>query len=212
MEFSKSEFTEKVGRLEGLLERDFSALSGALRKSRETEPVCRSNQRLVEQLQYHDIIRQKIQHVGQFGTLLEEEFACCNSGRPQAEGMVLPGLLELSMALLQFARLEYDEIREEIQLQLMGLSVGLQPANEAIYLQFQQEIQELIKALGRMYLLVEPNTTEKEAELSAEKLKKICQSFSMQSEREIFRSLFDDDFMKDFQAESGEGTSSIELF
>lgn len=212
MEFSKSEFTEKVGRLEGLLERDFSALSGALRKSRGTEPVSRSNQRLIEQLQYHDIIRQKIQHVGQFGTLLEEEFSCCNSGRPQAEGMVLPGLLELSMALLQFARLEYDEIREEIQLQLLGLSVGLQPANEAIYLQFQQEIQELIKGLGRMYLLVEPNATEKEAELSAEKLKKICQSFSMQSEREIFRSLFDDDFMKDFQAESGEDSSSIELF
>lgn len=211
MEFAKEEFVEKTSRLEGLLERDFGTLSAALRKSAAFKPISRGSQRLVEQLQYHDIIRQKIQHVGQFGELLEEEFARHRAGLPDAEIGVLPGLLELSMALLQFARLEYDEIREEIQMQLLALASGNQLAGEAIYQQFQQEIQELIKCLGRLYLLIEANGSEASGELPAEKLKKICQSFSMQSEREIFRSLFDEDVLKEYQPENDED-SSIELF
>ncbi|EMR03977.1 hypothetical protein [Cesiribacter andamanensis] len=212
MEFTKEEFMGKVGRLEALLERDFSTLSGSLRKTHASAPISHSKQRLIEQLQYHDIIRQKIQHVGQFGPLLEEEFAGFTAGRPTTTAAVLPGLLELSMALLQFARLEYDEIREEIQLQLLALPSSPNPAGEAVYRQFQQEVQELIKSLGRLYLLTDPSGPEADGELSSEKLRKICQSFSMQSEREIFRSLFEEDLTPELPAEKGEDSTNIELF
>lgn len=211
MQFAKEEFIGKVSRLENLLERDFSTLSATLRKSSTSLSGGRGSQRLVEQLQYHDIIRQKIQHVGQFGDLLEEEFA---SHPPKSEGetSVLPGLLELSMALLQFARLEYDEIREEIHMQLMALTHTAHAGSEPVYTQFQLEIQELIKSLGRLYLLIEAKETEAGTELSSAKLRKICQSFSMQSEREIFRSLFNDDPMKEYLTEPEADNNTIELF
>jgi hypothetical protein len=197
MKFSKAEFTEKVGRLESLLERDFSGLAGTMRKNWGADFLSPGNQRLLEQLHYRDTILLKIQHVRQFGELLEEEFASCPAPADQGRGAALPGLLELCMALLQFARLEYDEIREEIQLQLLALGASYQPGNDAVWVQFQHESQELIKSLGRLYLQFDTKVPQAYSEPTAEKLKKICRSFSLPSEREIFRSLFQDDLSSD---------------
>jgi hypothetical protein len=197
MKFSKAEFTEKVGRLEGLLENDFSRMAGAMQKNWGADFLSPGNQRLMEQLHYRDIILLKIQHVCQFGELLEEEFASCSAAADQAGEALLPGLLELCMALLQFARLEYDEIREEIQLQLLGLGAPYQPGQDAVYAQFQEESQDLIKSLGRLYLLFETKGPQAYGEPTSEKLNKICRSFSLESEREIFRSLFQEGGTKD---------------
>lgn len=210
IKFAKKEFTDRVSRLEKLLEEDFGVMATAVRAGAKVQVDVRHSQKLVEQLQYHDIIRQKIQHVGQFADVLEAEFS-----QHGLEGgvCVLPGLLELSMALLQFARLEYDEVRQEIQVQLIALSLkSLQ--EEEKYNCFQREMQEMIKSIGRMYLQIETsNQQEGEQELSSEKLRKICQSFSMQTEREIFRSLFDDHLLPDdLKATENESTDSIELF
>ncbi|WP_224995845.1 hypothetical protein [Cesiribacter sp. SM1] len=210
IKFAKKEFTERVVRLEKLLEEDFSALATAVRNKPAVQLDGRHSQKIVEQLQYHDIIRQKIQHVGEFAEVLETEFALYGE---EGDVCVLPGLLELSMALLQFARLEYDEVRQEIQVQLIALSLkNIQ--HEENYNSFQSEIQEMIKSIGRMYLQIEsPNQPCDEQELSAEKLRKICQSFSMQTEREIFRSLFDDLVLpEDLQATENESSDDIELF
>lgn len=211
MNFARQEFTQRVDRLERLLKEDFGALAVAVRKGgSKPYPDIHHRQKLVEQLQYHDIIRQKIQHVGQFADVLELEFL--HYGVVEGEGCVLPGLLELSMALLQFARLEYDEVREEIKLQLLALSLDNCQLEEA-YLHFQQEMQEMMKYLGRMYLLIESPNDETDTELSAEKLRKICQSFSMQTEREIFRSLFNEEVLpQDLKAYEGEFDDNIELF
>ena len=210
MEFAKQEFTQRVGRLERLLENDFGSLATAVRKGGSRPADAQRKQKLVEQLQYHDIIRQKIQHVGQFADVLELEFAQYGEGVEEAS--ILPGLLELSMALLQFARLEYDEVREEIKMQLVALS-SEEEQQEEIHNQFHQEIQEMIKNLGKLYLLIESPDDLQETELSSEKLRKICQSFSMQTEREIFRSLFNDlQLPDDLQAQEGEASDTIELF
>lgn len=210
MNFARQEFTQRVDRLEKLLEQDFGALAVAVRKGGNHYPDAHHRQKLVEQLQYHDIIRQKIQHVGQFADVLELEFSLY--GEQEGEACVLPGLLELSMALLQFARLEYDEVREEIKIQLLALSQGCCQSEEN-YVQFQQEMQDMIKSLGRMYLLIESPEDTPDAELSAEKLRKICQSFSMQTEREIFRSLFNEEVLpQDLHAHQGESNDNIELF
>lgn len=208
IKFAKKEFTERVGRLEKLLEEDFGVLATAVRSGAASQANVRNSQKLVEQLQYHDIIRQKIQHVGQFADILELEYAQLGE---DGDVCVLPGLLELSMALLQFARLEYDEVRQEIKVQLIALSLKNHHQEEK-YDSFQQEIQEMIKCIGRMYLQIE-SPDQQETELSAEKLRKICQSFSMQTEREIFRSLFDDELLpEDLKASEGESSDNIELF
>jgi hypothetical protein len=210
MKFARQEFTQRVDRLEKLLEQDFGTLAGAVRKGGNHYPDAHHRQKLVEQLQYHDIIRQKIQHVGQFAEVLELEFS--QYGLQQGEVCVLPGLLELSMALLQFARLEYDEVRQEIKIQLLALSLGCYQHEEQ-YEQFQQEMQDMVRSLGRMYLLIESPEESSDAELGAEKLRKICQSFSMQTEREIFRSLFNEEILpQDLHAHEGESTDNIELF
>lgn len=212
MKFAKQEFTQRVGRLEKLLEEDFGALAVAVRKggmNRNTDVFHR--QKLIEQLQYHDIIRQKIQHVGEFADVLESEFSQYGE-QTTSEVCVLPGLLELSMALLQFARLEYDEVREEIQVQLMALSLASLHIQEN-YEQFQREIQDMIKCLGRMYLQIESPDELQDADISAEKLRKICQSFSMQTEREIFRSLFNQQVLpEDLHRQEDEANDTIELF
>ncbi|AHM60153.1 hypothetical protein D770_09480 [Flammeovirgaceae bacterium 311] len=211
IKFAKKEFTERVGRLEKLLEEDFGVMATAVRAGANGQRDVRHSQKLVEQLQYHDIIRQKIQHVGQFADVLEVEFS--QHGLEEGGVCVLPGLLELSMALLQFARLEYDEVRQEIQVQLIALSLkSLQ--QEEKYNCFQKEMQEMIKSIGRMYLQIETtNQQDAEQELSSEKLRKICQSFSMQTEREIFRSLFDEHLLpEDLKATENDSTDSIELF
>ncbi len=210
MKFAKQEFTERVNRLEKLLEEDFGALAVAFRREGNYLPNMHNRQKLVEQLQYHDIIRQKIQHVGQFAEVLEVEFSQYSAAVEDA--CVLPGLLELSMALLQFARLEYDEVRDEIKIQLLALHLSNCHLEEK-YEQFQEEMQDMIKSLGRMYLLIDAPDDAPDAELSAEKLRKICNSFSMQTEREIFRSLFNKEILpQDLHAHEGEANDNIELF
>lgn len=210
MKFVKEEFTQRVSRLEKLLEDDFGALAVAVRKSSNADSLAGHKRKLVEQLQYHDIIRQKIQHVGQFADVLELEFS--EYGGQAGETFILPSLLELSMALLQFARLEYDEVREEIKVQLLALSL-LSCHVENKYDLFQQEMQEMIKVLGKLYLLIESPDDLQDAEISSEKLRNICQSFSMQTEREIFRSLFNEEILpQDLHAQEGEASDSIELF
>ena len=210
MKFAKQDFTQRVSRLEKLLEDDFGSLAVAVRRSGSAYPDGRHMQKLLEHLQYHDIIRQKIQHVGQFADVLELEFA--QYGGNEEEVFILPGLLELSMALLQFARLEYDEVREEIKKQLTALSL-IDCHIEEKYDHFQQEMQDMIKCLGKMYLMIESPDDLQDAEISSEKLRAICQSFSMQTEREIFRSLFNEELLpQDLQAQAGEANDSIELF
>ena len=138
MKFAKQDFIQRVGRLEKLLEDDFRALAVAVRHSglnRDTPSLHR--QKLIEQLQYHDIIRQKIQHVGEFADVLEMEFSQYGTVDGGGEVCILPGLLELSMALLQFARLEYDEVREEIHEQLVAMSLSSGKIRDN-YSQFQR--------------------------------------------------------------------------
>lgn len=211
MKFKKQEFIQKIARLEKLMENDFGVLIKCIRNGESQTTSMEQRQKLIEQLQYHDIIRQKIQHVGEFAEVMETEASRLADENGQ-EPSLLPGLLELSMAMLQFAGLEYEEIRDEIMLELQLLELVHNCQNES-YEQFRLEIGELIKCLGRIYLLVDGTEDLQNFKLSAEKLKAVCKSFSMETEREIFRSLFNPDVESNNAAVRQDHPSdNIELF
>lgn len=208
MKFKKQDYTQKVAKLEKLLEHDFGILTQCIRGGGNQITNLAQRQKLIEQLQYHDIIRQKIQHVGEFAEVMEVEASKITASAQEVS--LLPGMLELAMAMLQFAGLEYEEIREEIILQLQELGNSDQ---REIYEQFRLEMGELIKSLSTIYLLVDGTEDLQNLKISAEKLKEVCKSFSMETEREIFRTLFNDDGCSQNTSVQDIATnSSIELF
>ena len=186
MEFAKKEFIQKIEKLDHLLKEDFGVFASSVRKEGKGNDRARHKQKLVEQLQYHDIIRQKMQHVGGFADVLELEFLQYKREKTGAE--TLSGLLELSMALLQFAGLEYKEVRQEIIVQFEELHLS-EAWLDGQYALFQQEMKELVDYLECMYLELVSADKLGGGKPNLEKLRKICQSFSMQSEREVLRSL-----------------------
>lgn len=208
MEYDKTKVCKKLKKLEELLEADFSLLTATLKKLAATAPANPLQHTLVGQLQCHDIIRQKIQHVGQFQDLLEGEISQLERGQGKSEEVV-SGILELSMAMLQYACMEYEDVREEISASLLKLEK--ESFMKADYFEeYQQKSNELVRDFKLLYLETNAAEHELSEEEKKQKLSLLYQSFSMQSERAVFQSLFDGDLFSEKDADDKQG--QVELF
>ncbi len=205
MGYSIEDFVKQLSNLEGLLAEDFRGLSEELHRM-ENGPEGKNIQfRLVEQLQYHDIIRQKIEHVRE----LMEELAAESEDDKSAEACFTsdPQLIELSVGLLRYTQMEYQRVTALTQ-QLIFSSGEASPGIIRRSL-FDGEIQRIIKSLENLYLEAGENN-ESGGEGNSERLQKLLKSFSMKSEREVFSVLFEEENAEENDDDAYEG--QVELF
>lgn len=206
MAFSLTDFVKQLRNLENLLTEEFQQLSVELREEPAIPTEGQVKFRLVEQLQYHDILRQKLEHVRHFGEKMLAEGAQGPSGPPKELDCEL---VELSLALLRYTNMEYQEVSKRTYQLLFSYDRNTQliPENPP----FETEIQQLIKDLGNLYLEIEiPDEEEVEKGRSA-RYRKILDSFSMKTERDVFSMLFDEEASISSEEENDQ-EGQIELF
>lgn len=201
MGFSLHKLVFKFQELEAILADDFQIW---FRELRTIEKATRAKEadtfKLVELLQFHDILRQKIEHIRHFW---ETRQAAPGKGED-----VLPEMVELSIALLRFTSLEYEEVTTKV---MQLLPDGSRQGGNNEELLFATRTRDLIKELEEIY--VELDLPEGEVDVSSgSRLKKMWNSFSMQSERDVFSMLFPDESLPEQDGEGDDPQGQVELF
>lgn len=206
MAFSLTDLVDQIKQLEEILAGDFRQISAELRKETVTSSGPQTKLRLVEELQYHDILRQKLEHVRHFQ---EELLAEQQKLKEEGTGFT-SALIELSLALLRFTQLEYQEVnRRASQLLFSSGQNGLSDAQNP--LSFDQAIGKLIQRLQDLYLKTDVSLDEENGE-EAKRFRKILDSFSMKSERDVYSMLFDDKQLIDKEEGTNDQEGQVELF
>lgn len=201
MRFSLHTLVLKFRELEAVLADDFQFWFRELRKiEKATKGKDADTFKLVELLQFHDILRQKIEHIRHFWETRQ--------AAAEKEEVVVPEMIELSIALLRFTSLEYEEVTTKVR-QL--LPEGNPQGGKKEGLSFADQVREMVKVLEEVY--VELDLPEEEVDApSGSRLKKVWDSFSMQSERDIFSMLFPDDSLPEQARENDDPQGQVELF
>lgn len=208
MEYFIAELIEHLKLLEQLLKKDFSLLAEALRK----KPAAAAGEkqfRLAEQLQYHDIIRQKIEHVRHF---MEEQNSELLQEKREADTQLSIELIELSLAILRYTQAEYQEVQQKTQHLISPSEEDQQPALNGL---FEPELLGLIKKLETLYLQMDDEEDQAaEGGKRSERFRRIWESFSMESEREVFAMLFEEQESEktDSEEENESPEGQVELF
>ncbi len=207
MGFSLNNLVVQFQQLEEVLAADFQAWFREFRTRPVGTPVNEAlNFKLVEQLQFHDILRQKIEHIRHFWEvwLAEQE----EEEVLEEAGDILPEMIELVIALLRFTALEYEEVAGKIK----NLMIRTGRQAEKLYPGlFAEQAQLLLKELEQMYLQLEV-PEEEEGSSPESRLKKVWDSFSMQSERDVFSMLFTPEPGIDQDKEPDNPQGQVELF
>lgn len=207
MAFSLQDFTEQVKKLEDLLTVDFQKLSEELRKETSGQANGKIKFRLVEQLQYHDILRQKLEHVRQFGEILiEDRRNSPGKGRVNDFDTLQ---VELSLALLRYTNMEYQEVSRKTHQLLFTADKNTELIAENPL--FGKEIGDLIRNLEKLYLEMESPEGEDDEKEKPARYRKILESFSMKTERDVFSMLFDEE-VSDSSEDENDPEGQIELF
>lgn len=216
MELSENLFIHSLEKLEKLLAEDFLLLSSEIKKiSDDARKENKSNySNLIQVLQYHDLIRQKIQHVQQLNLLLNEEMK--EAGVEMNCRSITPELFVLMIELLRFSQQEYTKVVARVEFHLSKLTPP-NSWNEHNIKMFYEEILALIYKMEMLYIKIGEKEKRNHLELinAQEKMRKVYQSFSMESERQIYKSIMGDNpHFKDFQKmqEGEDSIGHIDLF
>lgn len=206
MEEPKNSYSARLRQLEELLAEEFGLYASLLRQGgTDLQDMQQHRNRLVEQLQYHDIIRQKIEHVREFQEIWEQGESC----GAEMEESNLPSLFELSLALLRYTWLEYTEVREQTRRLLENSSTFPEILQQES--SFELAIQELISKLEQDYLELENRDENVPVSLSPERIRQLRNTFSMKSERDVFALFFEEEVMPG-DDEDAEPEGQVELF
>lgn len=194
--------------LEKYLQDDFRVLASdiqILSATKATNNTSHAVRQLIGLLQYQDVIGQKIQHIQKINELLEEEILQLNArgsigksisdllvliGKVNCFGSIIPDLLLLMMKLSRLALDEYTQVVKEIRAVLQQLNFH-NCWNEENYLLFYEENLFLQYKLNFLYKKLKnpPARHTEDAVIIREKFQKVYQSFSMESERRIYRAV-----------------------
>lgn len=207
MAFSLTDFVQQIRKLENLLSDDFQKLSAELRNKRAGSAGDKLKLRLVEQLQYHDILRQKLEHVRHFGEGLAE--GSKQSGIKNQKNEFDALQVELSLALLRFTNMEYQEVSRNTHQLLFSFDKNTCLVSENPV--FETEIGNLIRNLENLYLEMDTPENQEEDKDKPARYRKILDSFSMKTERDVFAILFNDESTESTEEES-DPEGQIELF
>ena len=193
MKLTEERFTQSLEKLEKWLAEDFQVLFSLIKKipvETKKESPAECNQ-LVELLQYHDLLRQKIQHVQEINFLLHEEEEKAVK-EPDYEKVFL-AFFRLMSGLLRFSSQEYAKMVGQLRdcldkLQLTG------EWQEDKFNCFCKESLILIEQTENFCVKAGALQQAPPLKLAAaqEKMQKILKSFSMESERRIYRNVMKD--------------------
>lgn len=204
MVYSTTAFISRLEQMEKLLKDDFKVISERLNTTDAILIKKEIKFKLVEQLQYHDIIRQKIEHVRAF----MENIRGAEKGKKSQE-ILTADFLKMCLSLLQHTYLEYKEVI--IQTHQLLKESGKVKCEEELSSAFELEINQIIKDLKTQYLETDHEDDESIVRKNRAKYKGLWDSFSMQSERNVFSMLFKEDTPEsEDNGESSEG--QVELF
>lgn len=201
MENSITNIIKRLEELEQLLANDFQMIALSLKNCELKTANNAIGYRIVEQLQCHDIIRQKMEHVRHF--LYET-----TNSYDSLEAKPDPMFIELALALLNYTHIEYKEVTESFH----SLNVRELNAPHNLKTEFDIEIFHFIKNLEKMYLLADSAISGSKSEELDEKIRKIRESFSMKSERDIFSMLYDEALISSNLKDKENPEGDIELF
>lgn len=204
MAFSITELVNQIKQLEKILAEDFQELSSELRKKPEDLSDKQVKLQLVKELQYHDILRQKLEHIRQFQEGIIAEQGDCKKEEKNEE--MNSGLIELSLALLRFSEQEYLEVNSRVH-HLLRFPNQQAFGRVKDHPSFEQTIRNLILDLQE---LGKVSKVQKEQDL--EKYRQILSSFTMQSERDVFSVLFDQELPEDEEETHDDPEGQVELF
>lgn len=176
------DFITQMRHLEKLLATDFQALSVILQRKAVLQAEKTAQFKVVEQLQYHDIMRQKMEHIRE----LMEEITGMRS--PQEMKTLSSDLFKLTIALLRYIQIEY---RETIGIgPQQNLSLAESGTTIAEGSPFDQQLQGLVKSLEQVYLNAAEENKHTVGKEQSDRIRQMLNSFSMKSERDIFYTLF----------------------
>ena len=192
MEIAENLFLGSLDKLEKYLKDDFKLLSTNIKKAtapglmQSTSPE-RSD--LIQLLQYQDVIGQKIQHLKKINTVFDEEIK--NLHLEKVQNDIIPDLLLLMVKLTRLVKDEYTKVVIRIRCNFNKLEIKNSWMEEN-FRPFYEEILVLLhmmeffnKQVKEQYI----DSTEAEIESFHQKLQAVHQSFSMNSERKIFKSV-----------------------
>ena len=176
------------------------------------EALLESLNQVIVDLQFHDIIRQKLEHIDEIHTMLLKEFGSDFSDVNDTKYVVIfPEICQLNVAQLQFINEEYKARSVSIK-QALQKGIGDRFSSLETFVfdfsntfnhtdSFSDTISNIIKSLQMVgkYVTTERNETFFPKVLE---LKKI---YSMRTEREIFNHVFE-------LEEELESESDVELF
>lgn len=193
MELVEDLFTQSLKDLEKWLMKDFQMLSSFIKnypadKKKENPAV---HHQLIELLQYHDLIRQKIQHVQKLNELFEEELKA--AGREAGYKKITPELFMLMIELLRFSGKEYAKVANQLSRSFKELKLSRE-WEDKYFRFFYSQAMELILKMEDVYMEIGQHQQRFHFELMAaqEKMQKIYQSFSMETERQIYKNIMKD--------------------
>lgn len=192
MEIAENLFLESLDKLEKYLKDDFKLLSTDIKKLTaagllQSTSVERSD--LIQLLQYQDVIGQKIQHLKKINTVFDEEIR--NLHLEKVTNDIIPDLLLLMVKLIQLVKGEYTKVVVRIRYNFNKLDVKSLWIEEN-FKPFYEEILVLLHMMKFFNTLIKElyiNSTDAEIENIHQKLQAVHQSFSMDSEREIFKTV-----------------------
>jgi hypothetical protein len=216
MKLAENLFTYALEELEMLLAEDFHLLSSEIKNIPESkrQDYASDYSNLIQLLQYHDLIRQKVQHVQQLNLLFDEEVKDTLGMLDYAS--VAPDLFVLMIELLRFSKQEYAKVITKVKSHLSKLEQGIY-WDEKNFNLFYENILALIYKMEKLYIKIGQQQQRNHLQLinAQEKMQKVYQTFSMESERDIFWSVMKsgphEEYMQ--KLDSDEGTAGhIDLF
>lgn len=191
MKITENLFFNSFEKQEKYLQEDFKVLTSDIQilSARSTaNNGMPSVRELIGLLQYQDVIGQKIQHIQKINGIFEEETRQLNAG--ECADSIVPDLLLLMMKLNRLAMDEYNQVVRQIRAVFQQLNVQ-NLWNEENYLLFYEENLFLRHKLKFFYKQMKKQLagSAENPETIRQKFQKVYQSFSMESERRIYRSV-----------------------
>ena len=192
MEIAENLFLGSLDKLEKYLKDDFKLLSTNIKKAAATglmQNTSAERSDLIQLLQYQDVIGQKIQHLKKINTVFDEEIR--NLHLEKVQNDIIPDLLLLMVKLTHLIKDEYTKVVVRIRCNYNKLEVKSLLIEED-FKPFYEEILVLLHMMEFFYKQVKEqyiDSTDAEIECIHQKLQAVHQSFSMVSERKIFKSV-----------------------
>ncbi len=189
--------------------KDFYNENGAFVDRKKIEALLASLNQIIVDLQFHDIIRQKLEHIALVNDQMIREVGSEIKFSETKYFRIYPKISKLHQAQLVFISKEYRDHSLNIKHVLTkGVSKGVASLENFVFdfsetfnhiNRFSDTIQHMINALEVLSKEVVDHVDEFEV------LSDIKKGYSMQSEREVFNQVFDID-------EEFEDHDDIELF